>query len=66
MERLMPVNAAPSVRVGVMGAGAIGCFAGGMLAARGMPVVLIGRQALKERVSAGGLTLTDLKGKPWW
>lgn len=62
MKRLMPVNAAPSVRVGVMGAGAIGCFVGGMLAARGMPVVLIGRPALKQRVAEGGLTLTDLNG----
>lgn len=48
--------------VGVMGAGAIGGFVGGRLAAAGTPVVLIGRPNLGETLRAEGLRLTDLDG----
>ena len=43
--------------IAVMGAGAVGCFYGAMLARAGHSVTLIGRQALVDRVEAGGLRL---------
>jgi len=44
----------------VMGAGAIGCFIGGRLAAAGSNVVFVGRPAAMEALRLRGLTLTDL------
>ena len=44
------------------GAGAIGCFAGGLLAAAGLPVTLLCRPRTAEEVRAHGLTLTDFTG----
>lgn len=48
-------GAAP--RIAVMGAGAVGCYYGGMLARAGHDVVLIGRPAHVEAVRQGGLRL---------
>jgi 2-dehydropantoate 2-reductase len=42
-----------------MGAGAIGCFVGGKLAARGIDMVLVGRRRTEPKVA---LALTDLDG----
>jgi 2-dehydropantoate 2-reductase len=50
------------VKVGVMGAGAIGGYLGGRLRAAGVPVVLVGRQALAEQTGTRGLRLTALDG----
>lgn len=44
-------------RIAVVGAGAVGCYFGGMLARAGAPVVLIGRAALAEAVRQNGLFL---------
>ena len=55
---------ATALRIGVLGAGAIGCFVGGRLAANGADVVLVGRDRLKEELVASDLTLTDLEGAP--
>jgi 2-dehydropantoate 2-reductase len=44
-------------RVAVMGAGAVGCYFGGMLARAGAPVTLIGRAAHVEAITANGLVL---------
>lgn len=44
-------------RIAVMGAGAVGCYYGAMLALAGEDVVLIGRPALVEGALAGGLVL---------
>jgi 2-dehydropantoate 2-reductase len=41
----------------VMGAGAIGCFVGGSLAAQGHQVTLVGRPPLMEKINAAGLTI---------
>jgi len=41
----------------VIGAGAIGCFVGGRLAATGQQVTLVGRPALMEKVANEGLIL---------
>jgi 2-dehydropantoate 2-reductase len=46
----------------VMGAGAIGGWVGGSLAAAGVPVRWVGRPRVLEALRDGGLTLTDLSG----
>jgi len=46
----------------VMGAGSIGCYVGGCLAAAGVPVTLVGRPRVLDAVAQHGLTLTDLEG----
>lgn len=49
------------MKVGVLGAGAIGCFVGGRLVEAGHDVVFVGR--LGAEVRAHGLTLTDYAGR---
>lgn len=46
----------------VMGAGSVGCYVGGCLAAAGVPVTLVGRPRVLEAVAAHGLRLSDLDG----
>jgi 2-dehydropantoate 2-reductase len=50
------------LRVGIMGAGAVGCFLGGRLAADQVSVVFVGRERLKKELEAHGLALADLGG----
>ena len=50
------------MKVGVLGAGAIGCWLGGRLAHLGMEVLLVGRPWLQEAVARHGLELVDLDG----
>jgi 2-dehydropantoate 2-reductase len=51
------------LRIGVIGAGAIGCFVGGkLLAAGAADVVFVGRPRLRDELAAHGLTLRDLSG----
>src|SRR5262245_45549329 len=50
------------MRIGVLGAGAIGCYVGGRLAAAGGDVRLVGRQSLVDDVGRGGLALSDCDG----
>lgn len=49
------------VRVAVVGAGAVGCFFGGMLARAGHAVTLIGRAVHVDAIRASGLHLEALK-----
>ena len=49
-------------RIGIFGAGAIGCYVGGRLALAGADVVFVGRERLKTRLSQTGLTVSDLTG----
>ncbi len=49
------------MRIAVFGAGAIGCYVGGRLAAAGGDVVLIGRARIGAEIGSG-LTLTDYRG----
>lgn len=49
-------------RIGVFGAGSIGCYVGGRLAAAGCDVVLVGRARVGETLRMHGLTLSDLGG----
>ncbi|MBR0826620.1 2-dehydropantoate 2-reductase [Bradyrhizobium manausense] len=48
--------------IAVAGAGAIGCFVGGMLAARGHRVSLLVRPRVKTEIERFGLRLTDFDG----
>jgi 2-dehydropantoate 2-reductase len=50
------------LKVGVMGAGTIGCFVGGRLAANGADVVFVGRARMKAELEASGIAMTDLDG----
>lgn len=48
--------------MGILGAGAIGTYVGGLLASEGREVVLIGRERVRRELE-GGLRLTDLDGR---
>jgi len=48
--------------IGVAGAGSIGCFVGGMLAAAGRGVALLARPRVIGEIDAGGLRLTSFEG----
>jgi len=56
---MTPPNPAP-LTFAVMGAGAVGCFYGGMLARAGLPVTLIGRAAHVQGIQSQGLRLQTL------
>jgi len=47
-------------RIAVMGAGAVGCYFGGLLARAGAPVTLIGRRERVEAITRDGLFLDTL------
>jgi 2-dehydropantoate 2-reductase len=46
----------------VAGAGSIGCFVGGMLAAAGKPVALLARPRLIDEIESNGLNVTSFEG----
>jgi 2-dehydropantoate 2-reductase len=46
----------------VLGAGAIGCYVGGRLAAAGQQVTLVGRPRVLQPIAEGGLKVSDLDG----
>ena len=50
-------NDGSRLKIAVMGAGAVGCYYGGMLARAGHPVVLIGRASHAQAIRANGLRL---------
>jgi len=50
-----------TIRVAVLGAGAVGCYFGGLLARAGHAVTLIGRPAHVEAFRAGGLRFEGVK-----
>jgi 2-dehydropantoate 2-reductase len=50
-----------SSQVAVLGAGAVGCYFGGMLARAGVPVTLIGRARHVDAINADGLFLDGLR-----
>jgi len=45
----------------VVGAGAVGCYFGGMLARAGVPVALVGRAAHMDAIARDGLRLEGLR-----
>ena len=52
------------MKVAVLGAGAIGCWVGGRLAAGGVDVTLIGRPRVIDELR-DGLTVTELGDRSW-
>jgi len=56
------MDKAASARIAVLGAGLIGVYVGGRLAAAGADVTLIGRPRVLDDLRANGLRLTDLRG----
>jgi 2-dehydropantoate 2-reductase len=48
--------------IGIAGAGSIGCFVGGMLAANGRKVALLARPRVVAEIAANGLRLTSFDG----
>lgn len=53
------------LRLGVFGAGSIGCYVGGRVAAaEAAEVVLVGRPRLRDQVAARGLTVADYDQPP--
>jgi 2-dehydropantoate 2-reductase len=50
------------MRIVIAGAGSIGCFTGGLLAAAGHRVTLLGRPRIMAEIAAQGLTCTDFSG----
>ncbi len=55
----MPQDSWP--RIAVVGAGAVGCYFGGMLARAGAPVTLIGRQHHVDAINRNGLLIESTK-----
>jgi 2-dehydropantoate 2-reductase len=51
------------VEIGVMGAGAIGCYVGGRLVASGADVTFVGRERLGRELRDRGMLLTALDGE---
>ena len=70
-ETPLPLNPAPQgraqadrpVRYGVMGAGLIGTYLGGLLALAGRDVTLVGRGAVQGAIAKNGLVLSDYTGR---
>ncbi len=50
----------------VMGAGAVGCYLGGCLAAASVPVTFVGRARTLDAMARHGLMTTDLDGARRW
>jgi len=59
----MTVNGDIPGEVLVMGAGSVGCFLGGSLAATGIPVTFVGRPRVLGELAQHGLLLTDLDAR---
>jgi 2-dehydropantoate 2-reductase len=57
-----PADPAAGGRIVVLGAGLVGTYVGGSLHATGADVGLLGRATMRDRLSQGGLLLTDLGG----
>jgi len=51
------------MKIAIVGAGAVGCYVGGCLAASGADVRLIGRARLRDLVAARGLHVSDYAGR---
>ncbi|PQA31199.1 2-dehydropantoate 2-reductase [Amnimonas aquatica] len=48
--------------IGIHGAGSIGCYLGGRLAAAGSEVLLVGRERLRRELADSGLRVSDYRG----
>ena len=50
------------MKVAIAGAGSIGCFVGGLMAAAGRDVTFLGRRRIEDEMQHHGLRLTDFAG----
>lgn len=50
-------------KIGILGAGSIGCYLGGHLLQAGLETILIGREKLSQEIRQNGLRITDFSGK---
>jgi 2-dehydropantoate 2-reductase len=50
------------IRVGILGAGSIGCYIGASLVRAGADVVLLGRERLRSEIAAQGMQVSDADG----
>ena len=51
------------MKIAIVGAGAVGCYIGGCLAASGAQVRFVGRARMRDRVLTQGLRVTDYAGR---
>jgi 2-dehydropantoate 2-reductase len=58
----LSMTLSPKSRIVVAGAGSVGCYLGGCLAAAGRNVTLLLRQRLLDAIARSGLQVTDLEG----
>ncbi len=52
-----------TIRITIFGAGSIGCYVGGCLAAAGAHITLVARQRVIDDIKQHGLTVTDYLGR---
>lgn len=52
-----------AIKIGILGAGSIGCYLGGHLISAGLDTILLGRETLAQEVRGNGLRITDFTGK---
>jgi 2-dehydropantoate 2-reductase len=50
-------------KISIFGAGSIGCYLGGCLAAAGADIVFIGRERIQRQLNQHGLSISDWKGR---
>jgi 2-dehydropantoate 2-reductase len=53
------------LKIGILGAGAVGSYVGGALIATGHDALLVGRRPRSQALEQSGLVLTDLDGGRW-
>jgi 2-dehydropantoate 2-reductase len=57
------MSISPNARIVVAGAGSVGCYLGGCLAAAGREVTLLLREPLAQAIASSGLRVSDLQGR---
>jgi 2-dehydropantoate 2-reductase len=62
MKEERPMSQTMKQHICIFGAGSVGCYVGGRMAATGCAVTLIGRERLRLELMHSGLHLTDLLG----
>lgn len=51
------------MKIGILGAGSIGCYLGAHFIYKGINTVLVGREKIVREISNNGLRITDFRGK---
>jgi len=50
-------------KIAIVGAGSVGCYLGGCLTAKGVDVILVGRERIQKQLTEYGLNVTDWRGR---